>query len=174
MADNLYSTKSPHMLHVHVPCHGHADHDCCVKQPSAWQMTVKLQERHVYFECTVSSCAWFWEAPSLLGYMPLAVMAIIPYHPPARLHAQTLESSLLESITCGHNMAPRHMYGSDQTGNRWCWVKRQTGNTVHSPPAFSIGFTNFHSDWSNERAGGGSIPRSALQPHCADHSYVQC
>lgn len=109
-------------------------------------MTVKPKGKNVYFEWTVCSPAQFSEAPSLLTYTPLAELAIIWHHTLTKLHAQ--DAAVQSAAICNiwGYMAPHRMDGSDHIANSWCGVKWQTGNTVHSPSAFSIHFTNVHSD----------------------------
>jgi hypothetical protein len=70
-----------------------------------------------------------------------------------------LQSSLLQFVTYGYNVAPYRMDGSDHIANCRSGVKWQTGNTVHSPSAFAIHFTNVHSDRGTEFAVGGTTLR---------------
>lgn len=117
-------------------------------------MTVKPRRKNVYFEWTVCSPARYWDASSLLSYVQLAVMAIILHHTPTKL-----QSNLQQYVTYRDNVAPNRTYGSDRIANCWCGLEWQTGNTVHSPSAFSIHFTNIHTEWGIASAGGRTLPR---------------
>jgi hypothetical protein len=67
---------------------------------------------------------------------------------------------------------------TDRIAICWCGLKWQTGNTVHSPTAFSVQFTTSTLSETltlQEAEQRLDILRWTYQhPHCADRSYIQC